>query len=125
MTEQEKLLAEERKRLEQEALAATENFEATNEKKWGAEEVSAAERIKQLEQQLKAAKAEAKEKKKAVGTTTDIYQYKGKNTFGIFGVNAAGEKTSNYPIISFQARKAQVILDNIDEIKAFVEMESK
>ena len=125
MTEQEKLLAQEKAKFEKEALQEAENFEADTKKQWGKEELSAAERIKQLEAELKEAKAVVKEKKRAVGTITDVYQYKGKNTFGIFPVNANGEKTSNYPIISFQARKARVILENLEDIKAFVEMESK
>jgi hypothetical protein len=56
-----------------------------------------------------------------INTKLEQGEFKGKPTISIWKVNENGEKASEYPIIAFGLGKARVILDNIEEIKKFVE----
>lgn len=54
-----------------------------------------------------------------INTKLEQGEFKGKPTISIWKINENGEK--EYPIIAFGLGKARVILDNIEEIKKFVE----
>lgn len=51
--------------------------------------------------------------------------YKGKNILVINRVDDSGETLDKYPVISFGLRKAKAIIENVDEIKKFIEEENE
>jgi len=69
------------------------------------------------------AKAKAKEKKapKSAGTAAFIEDYKGKPTFGIWNVDADGDKVGDYPLIAFGMKKAEALMEHIDDLEEYIE----
>lgn len=51
-----------------------------------------------------------------------IGEFRGSKIFELWPVNNSGEKSSQRPLISFGKGKAEAILDNIEELKKFVDI---
>lgn len=65
----------------------------------------------------------AKTKTKIAETAAFVEKYKGNKTFGIWNVDEDGDKTGDYPLIAFGIKKAEAILEHIDELEEYVEQE--
>ena len=49
-----------------------------------------------------------------------VEEFKGNKIFGIYEVDGAGNKSKQYPEISFGGRKAADLLENLQELEKFV-----
>lgn len=66
------------------------------------------------------AKAKAKKAPKTPQTAVFVGDYKGKQTFGIWNVDADGDKTGDYPLIAFGIAKAKALLRHAEELEDYV-----
>ncbi len=67
------------------------------------------------------AKVKAKKVPKAAKTAVFVEDYKGKPTFGIWNVDADGDKVGDYPLIAFGLKKAEALIDHRDELEEYVQ----
>lgn len=66
------------------------------------------------------AKVKAKKAPKAAKTAVFVEDYKGKQTFGIWNVDADGDKIGDFPLIAFGIKKAEALLRHADELEEYV-----